>query len=85
LIEKIAQKTGEEFVLDKILMIGDKESGECQIGKPFLSGARVAARVLDQIKDDKKIVFKYSSKTRYKKKKGHRQPLSKIEVLKISA
>ena len=54
-----------------------------QIGQPLVEGAKVRAKVLAHQKADKKIVFKYHSKTRYKKKKGHRQPQTKIEILKI--
>lgn len=56
-----------------------------KIGTPLVEGAKVRARVLEHIKGDKKIVFKYTRKTRYKKKKGHRQPYTKVEILKITA
>jgi len=49
------------------------------------SGATVEARVVREARGEKKIVFKYTRKTRYKKKKGHRQPFTKVEILKISA
>lgn len=54
-----------------------------KIGTPLVEGAKVRARVLDHAKGDKKIVFKYTRKTRYKKKKGHRQPYTKVEILQI--
>lgn len=55
-----------------------------KIGMPLVGGASVAARVIDHGKGKKKIVFKYSNKTRYKKKKGHRQPFTQVEILKIT-
>lgn len=78
LIEKLDLETGKEFDFDQVLMIDDT------IGQPLVAGAKVKARVLEQGRSDKKIVFKYTSKTRYKKKKGHRQPYSKIEILQIT-
>src|SRR3989344_4103764 len=56
-----------------------------KIGTPFVSGATVTAKVLEQGRGGKKIVFKFHHKTRYKKKKGHRQPFTKVEILKITA
>ena len=56
-----------------------------KIGSPLVEGAKVRARVLEHAKGDKKIVFKYTRKTRYKKKKGHRRPYSKVEILQIIA
>ncbi len=81
-IEKLENKEGETVSFDKVLLKSDGEATE--IGTPYLSGARVEAKVLNSGKDKKKIVFKYASKTRYRKKKGHRQPFTEIEIVKIS-
>lgn len=78
-VEKLDAETGKEVVFDEVLMT------DSAIGQPLVDGAKVTAKVVDQGRSDKKIVFKYSSKTRYKKKKGHRQPYTAIEILKISA
>ena len=94
LTEKLPHAIGEEFDFDQVLLIADKrgldtdqrgQNDSIRIGTPLVEGATVRARVLDHIKGDKKIVFKYHSKTRYKKKKGHRQPYTKVEILKITA
>ena len=85
LVEKIEQEIGGEFDFDQVLMVGNSDAGNAKIGMPLVDGAKVSARVLDHIRGKKKIVFKYKSKTRYKKKKGHRQPYTRIEILKISA
>jgi large subunit ribosomal protein L21 len=55
-----------------------------KIGKPYLDGSKVEAKILKQGRADKKIVFRYHSKTRYRKKKGHRQHYTEVEVTKIS-
>lgn len=56
---------------------------DAKIGQPLVGGAKVHAKILEQGRSDKKNVFKYHSKTRYKKKKGHRQPFTRVEILKI--
>ena len=80
-IEKIETKDGEAASFDKVLLLVDGE--QVRIGTPYVSGAKVEAKVLRQGRADKVIVFKYHSKTRYKKKKGHRQPFTEIEVTSI--
>lgn len=85
LIEKLSHEVGQEFDFDEILLVANGSPETAQIGKPLVSGAKVHAKVLEQGKAAKKIVFKYHSKTRYKKKKGHRQPFTKVEIIKITA
>ena len=85
LIEKLDKTVGEEFDFSEVLLIGNAQAENARIGMPFVEGAKVRARLLDHGRADKKIVFKYHNKTRYKKKKGHRQPYSRVEILKITA
>jgi large subunit ribosomal protein L21 len=68
-------------VFDKVLLVGEREA--VTVGTPYVSGATVAAKILREGRDDKKIVFRYHSKTRYRKKKGHRQPFTEIEIVEI--
>ena len=83
LVEKLDKEVGEELDFDEVLMVGNKKIENLKIGNPVVKGAKVRARILENGKGKKKIVFKFSNKTRYKKKKGHRQPFSKVEILKI--
>ena len=55
------------------------------MGKPLVEGAKVEAKVLEDGKGKKKMVFRYKNKTRRRKKKGHRQPYTKIQITKITA
>lgn len=78
-IEKLVHD-GDEVVFDNVLLV---VNGSVKVGKPAVSGAKVTAKVLEDGKGDKKMVFRYKSKTRQHKKKGHRQPFTKVQILKI--
>ena len=80
-IEKIPAKEGEAVNFDKVLLKADGEKVE--VGAPYLKGAKVEATVLRQGRAKKKIVFRYHSKTRYRKKKGHRQHFTEVKIESI--
>lgn len=82
-IEKIAANEGDNFVFDEVLLIANGDKAE--IGMPLVKGAKVEVKVLKQGRAKKVIVFRYHSKTRYRKKKGHRQPYTEVEIQKIAA
>ena len=79
-VEKLAAEPGEELNFD-VLMLAD-ENGT-QIGKPVLEGVSAKAKVVEHGKGKKVIVFKYKPKKNYRKKQGHRQPYTKVEILAI--
>ncbi|MEK9168438.1 MAG: 50S ribosomal protein L21, partial [Patescibacteria group bacterium] len=81
-IEKLNASEGENFVFEKVLLLADGE--DVKIGSPYIEGAKVEAKILKQGKSRKKIVFKYHSKTRYRKKKGHRQQYTEAEITGVS-
>jgi large subunit ribosomal protein L21 len=74
-------EAGSTVVFDQVLLRSTGDS--VQIGKPMIAGAKVEAKLLGDFKDKTVIVFKYHSKARYKKKKGHRQPHAEVEILKV--
>ena len=81
-IEKLdPPEKGGDLTFSDILFYADGDRVE--IGRPVIAGARVTAQYLDTKKDDKIIVFRYHSKTRYRKKKGHRQPHTTVLVKEI--
>ena len=80
-VEKLESQDGN-VVFDNVLLV---VNGEVKLGKPVVSGAKVSAKVLEEGKGEKKMVFKFKSKTRQHKKKGHRQPYTKIQITKITA
>ena len=77
-IEKLPSATGDDFVFDKVLLVANDK--DIIIGAPYIEGAKVEAKILKQGRERKKIVFRYHSKTRYRKKKGHRQHFTEIEI-----
>jgi len=79
-VEKIEHK-GDKTTFDQVLLIADDK--EVKVGKPLVSGAKVEAKVLEDGKAKKKMVFRYKNKTRRRKKKGHRQPYTKVQITKI--
>ena len=80
-IEKIAGEIGSSIQLEKVLMVSD--GADVTIGKPFISGASVEAKVLKQARAKKIIVFKYKAKSKYRRKQGHRQNYTELEIIKI--
>lgn len=81
-IEKLEASEGAVIYFDQVLLVVDGE--KISIGTPTLTGARVEGKVLSQGRAKKKIVFKYHRKTRYHKKKGHRQPFSEVLITSIT-
>lgn len=80
-IEKLEAKEGDAVVFDNVLL---KVNGEqLEIGAPYVSGAKVEAKVIKQGRNRKQIVFRYHSKVRYRKKKGHRQNFTEVEIVSI--
>ena len=80
-IEKLETEQDKSVDFDKVLLVTDGEG--VKLGRPYVEGARVSAKVLKQGKSKKVIVFKYHAKKRYHKKKGHRQPYTEVEVVSI--
>jgi len=82
-IEKLEAQEGEAVVFDKVLLVGNEDGSDLKIGAPYVDGAKVQAKVLKQDKQDTVIVFRYHSKTRRRKKKGHRQRFTQVEIVSI--
>ncbi len=80
-VEKLDAKEGAKLTLDKILLIAEGE--EVKVGAPYVEGVKAEVEVLRQGKEGTKIVFKYHAKTRYRKKKGHRQRFTELKILSI--
>ena len=80
-VPKLTAEVDATLKFDSVLLFNDGKA--TKVGSPFLNGMAVSAKVLEHVKDDKVIIFKKKRRTGYKKKRGHRQQLTKIEITKI--
>ncbi|HYD17228.1 MAG TPA: 50S ribosomal protein L21 [Patescibacteria group bacterium] len=83
-VELLDAKKGDTITLSEVLMVGGTD-GKAKFGTPTLSGASVKAEVLEQIRDDKVIVFKKKRRQNYRRKNGHRQNLLVLKITGITA
>jgi large subunit ribosomal protein L21 len=81
-VEKLEAEVDSTVEMDNVLAVS-KDNGDFVVGKPEVEGAKVTAKVVAQGKSKKVIVFKY--KKDYRKKQGHRQPYTKLQIEKINA
>ena len=72
---------GDSTVSFDVLLVGNE--GDVKVGTPVVEGVKVEGKVVGQIRGEKIIVFKYKSKKNYRRKQGHRQPYTKVEITKI--
>ena len=79
-IEKIDAQVDSTVSFDVLLMGND---GDVKIGTPVVEGVKVEGKVVGQIRGEKIVVYKYKSKKNYRRKQGHRQPYTKVEMTKI--
>ncbi len=81
-IEKLdGVQKGDSVTFDSVLLTDN--GTQTEVGKPAVSGAKVSATVLEEGRGKKIVVVKYKAKSRYYKKRGHRQPFMKVKVGKI--
>ena len=81
-VEKIDAQADEQVTFEEVLLVNDGEA--TKIGTPVVEGAKVEAKVLAQVKAKKIVVYKYKAKKNERKKQGHRQPYTKIEIVSIN-
>ena len=81
-VEKLDGLVGDTIELNEVLMVGGEE---VKIGTPLLPGATVRAQIVEQGKDKKILVFKSKRRKNYRKKYGHRQPLTRLKIMDIEA
>lgn len=79
-IEKLDAQVDSTVSFDVLLMGND---GDVKIGTPVVEGVKVEGKVVGQIRGEKIVVYKYKSKKNYRRKQGHRQPYTKVEITKI--
>ena len=82
-VEKLDAAEGDDIAFDKVLLVG--EGSDVTVGKPYVDGGKVEAKVLAQGKSKKVEVIKFKRRKNYRRTKGHRQLFTEIEVTGISA
>ncbi len=80
-VEKLPLEVGSVAEFDQVLAVSN--DGQLDVGAPTVSGARVLAQVQSHYKDRKIMVFKYKAKTRYRRKRGHRQNYTRLLIQDI--
>jgi len=81
-VEKLNKEKGEKFTFNEVLLVEDGK--KTLIGTPFVEDALVKAEIIENLKDEKVIVFKKRRREQYKRKKGHRQELTRIKIEEIN-
>ncbi len=81
-VEKLAASVGDTVTFDEVLLLG---GDAITIGAPLVAGAKVQAKVVAQNRDKKIIVFKFRRRKNYRRKNGHRQPFTALEITSIKA
>ena len=79
--EKLDAEEGKKVTFDKVILVSDEE--KIQIGNPYVKGVKVEGKVISHGKGKKIIVFKMKAKKNYRRKQGHRQPYTKVEITSI--
>ena len=80
-VPKLNQKVGDTVTFDQVLLVADDKN--VKVGNPTVKGAKVQAKVLAHVKDEKVIVFKKKKRKGYRLRKGHRQQFTQIEITSI--
>ena len=81
--EKLDAEEGKKITFENVVLVS--EDGKVQIGNPYVKGIKVEGKVVSHGKGKKIIVFKYKAKKNYRKKQGHRQPYTKVEITGIKS
>ena len=81
--EKLDVEEGKKVTFDNVILVS--EEGKVQVGNPYVKGIKVEGKVVSHGKGKKIIVFKMKPKKNYRRKQGHRQPYTKVEITAIKA
>ncbi len=82
--EKLEAEEGKTIKFDKVILVSE-EGKKVEVGTPYVKGATVEGKVVAHGKSKKIIVFKYKAKKNYRRKQGHRQPYTKVEITAIKS
>ena len=80
-VEKLEAAENDSISFDKVLAV--REEGALNFGAPYVDCAKVSGKVIKNGKSKKVIVFKYKPKKGYRRKQGHRQPYTKVQIISV--
>ena len=81
--EKLDVEEGKKVTFDKVILVSNE--GKVEVGNPYVKGAKVEGNVVAHGKGKKIVVFKYKPKKNYRRKQGHRQPYTKVEITSVTS
>lgn len=81
-VEKLAGNVGDAVTLGEVLLVGNGDG--IKVGAPTVSGAKVEAKIVAQDRGEKIIIFKFRRRKNYRRKTGHRQPFTALEITGIT-
>lgn len=83
-VEKVDGDVGSEMKLDSVLLTASHDGVDVQVGSPLLTGRTVNAKIMEQGRGKKISIIKFKPKVRYRRKRGHRQFFTKLQILSIA-
>jgi large subunit ribosomal protein L21 len=84
-VEKLTGNVGDAVTFDQVLLVQSGDDGAVKIGKPLVGGAKVEAKIVGQDLGPKVIIFKFRRRKNYRRKRGHRQPFTALQITSIVA
>ncbi|OGE83270.1 MAG: 50S ribosomal protein L21 [Candidatus Doudnabacteria bacterium RIFCSPLOWO2_01_FULL_44_21] len=82
ILEKLDGEVGSNVTFDKVLLLADESKAD--FGRPYLKQAKVVGKIVSQQRGEKLVIFKYRAKSRYRRKTGHRQSETVVQIETIA-
>jgi len=80
-VDRHEAEPGSDITFDRVVML--RTDDQIQTGKPYVEGAKVLGKVVEQVRDDKVMIIKFKGRKMYRRVKGHKQPYTAVKVEKI--
>lgn len=82
-VEKLPGAVGDTVTLSSVLLVASEDGTDVTVGTPEVTGKSVTAKILEQGRGDKVTIIKYKPKVRYRRKRGHRQFFTKLQIASV--
>ncbi|MBU1092128.1 50S ribosomal protein L21 [Patescibacteria group bacterium] len=84
-VDKLPEAQDNKIIFNEVLLVSDEDGKAVKLGMPTVEGAKVEAEIVQTLKDDKLRIFKMHRRKRYRRTQGHRQDITKIKIISITA